>query len=140
MKALGHQRVDMSTIKSLLRPVQKSVKEVSKTISESPLYQQAVRPHPPLPGGPIPQLAPPFPTGMGSSFTSHSSSHSGYVTPVPATPLSAALGPAAQATVASTPNTPHVPPEYYQPTGPLPPPPGRTGYERNDPMNQFVRR
>ena len=42
----------------------------------------------------------PFPANLNTSFGGFGS---GYVTPVPQTPLSAALGPAVQATVASTP-------------------------------------
>lgn len=104
LKELGQQRVDVATLKSLLRPMQKVVKEVSKTISESPLYHHAVRP---------PTFAPPFSAGLQNSFPPPlPSGHSGYVTPVPATPLSAALGPAIQATVVSTPNAMSIPPEY----------------------------
>lgn len=117
-----------------MKPVQKAVKEVSKTISASPLYHQAVRPPPPPysatsttsgvypnpgPLGFAPNYAPgsnafhnsnsnnasfiSLPNSSTSSFHSGGSGGggSGYVTPVPATPLSAALGPAAQATLAT---------------------------------------
>nr|POF10124.1 hypothetical protein CFP56_74483 [Quercus suber] len=95
LKELGQQRVDIATLKSLLRPVQKAVKEVSKTISESPLYHQAVRPN---------IVAAPFTAGLQTSFPPPlPTSHGVYGMPLPATPLSAALGPAVQATVARTP-------------------------------------
>nr|POE52091.1 leucine-rich repeat-containing protein sog2 [Quercus suber] len=95
LKELGQQRVDIATLKSLLRPVQKAVKEVSKTISESPLYHQAVRPT---------GITAPFSAGLQNSFPPPlPTAHGGYAMPLPATPLSAALGPAVQATVASTP-------------------------------------
>lgn len=81
-------------IKVQMRNAQKAVKEVSKLISASSLYHQAVgasRQH-------DPNLATPFTPGPASAFAPEP-----LRTPMPATPLSAALGPAAQATVASTP-------------------------------------
>ncbi|KAF2765717.1 hypothetical protein EJ03DRAFT_377553 [Teratosphaeria nubilosa] len=108
IKDIGQQRIDITTVRTAMRPVQKAVKDVSKTISESPLYHQAVRPGAPYPPG----LAPAFPSHVNTgypgltSYGLHSGQNSGHITPVPATPLSAALGPAIQATVAnSQPNT-----------------------------------
>lgn len=94
MKELGSQRIDISTIKAYMRQVQKVVRDTSKTISASQLYNQAIgtsRMH-------DPNLATPFTPGPTATF-----SHEPMRTPMPPTPLSAALGPAAQATVASTP-------------------------------------
>ncbi|GAB1742450.1 hypothetical protein NU219Hw_g7996t1 [Hortaea werneckii] len=144
-------------VKSVMRPVQRGVKEVSKAVSESPIYLQAVGRHhqqnhhhqqqfPAISG----MSGAPYPsftlngsgggfyspssintafaqqhalggrgdytptTASGSSgrspssqsfFSNESQPDPGYVTPVvPATPLSAALGPAVQATVASSEN------------------------------------
>lgn len=68
----------------LLRPVQRAVKEVSQTINHSPIYKGSLRSQSQSQGQPqLGATAPP--------------------TPVPPMPLSAALGPAAQATVPSTP-------------------------------------
>merc|ERR1712072_1023642 len=145
-------------VKSVMRPVQRGVKEVSKAVSESPIYLQAVGRHHQqnhhqqqqqqypaisgVSGAPYPSftlngsgggLYSPSsintafaqqhaPSGRGDytphtisgsggrspssqSFFSESQLDPGYVTPVvPATPLSAALGPAVQATVASSEN------------------------------------
>ncbi|KAI7162131.1 hypothetical protein KC349_g2242 [Hortaea werneckii] len=145
-------------VKSVMRPVQRGVKEVSKAVSESPIYLQAVGRHHqqnhhhqqqqfPAIGGVSGAPYPSFTlngsgggfyspssintafaqqqafggrgdytptTTSGSSgrspssqsfFSSDSQPDPGYVTPVvPATPLSAALGPAVQATVASSEN------------------------------------
>ena len=110
--------MDTSTVKTVMRPLHKAFKEVNKMISESPLYHAVRTSNGPIP--PTPQaLAPPFPTSINTAFAQAVGAHqnnglrSGYVTPVPATPLSAALGPAVQATVASTPNTMYAPPEYF---------------------------
>jgi len=73
MHKQGH---DTASIGSVMRPLHQAVKDVSRTMTESPLYQRA---------------------------KAHNPGSSGYVTPVPATPLSAALGPAALATVPNTP-------------------------------------
>ncbi|GAB7348185.1 hypothetical protein MBLNU459_g6191t1 [Dothideomycetes sp. NU459] len=87
IKNVGQQGYDTDSIKVAMRPVLKAVKDVGLTISASPLYQNALR----------------------------SNTASGYVTPVPATPLSAALGPAALATVPSTPSSLVNPAEYFPP-------------------------
>lgn len=95
MKELGSQRSDVSTIKAYMRQVQKIVRDTSKTISASQLYNQAIgtsRLH-------DPNLATPFTPGPTAQF-----SHEPMRTPMPPTPLSAALGPAVQATVASNPS------------------------------------
>lgn len=124
-----------------MRPVQKAVKEVSKTISESPLYHQILRQAgASASNAPGNGLAPPFTINTNPTFAqslAHSGNdlHAGYVTPVPATPLSAALGPAVQATVASTPNMMYVPSDYLQ----HPPGPGHGGravHERVDTLMQ----
>ncbi|KAI4727011.1 hypothetical protein E4T49_05273 [Aureobasidium sp. EXF-10728] len=84
IRNIGNQGYDTDSVKVVMRPVQKAVKEVSIAVNGSQLYQAALR----------------------------SNSVSGYVTPVPATPLSAALGPAALATVPSTPSSVVLPSEY----------------------------
>ncbi|KAK5127644.1 hypothetical protein LTR85_006985 [Meristemomyces frigidus] len=138
IKDISQQRIDITTARTVMRPVQKAVKDISKTISESPLYHQAVRPA--MVQGSH-NLPPPFPSNINTAFAQAvgqgNGLHSGYVTPVPATPLSAALGPAVQATVASMPYGSHMPPEYYahgmQP-GPVS---GRVVHERADTMMQY---
>ncbi|KAK3113985.1 RAM signaling network component [Teratosphaeriaceae sp. CCFEE 6253] len=126
-------RIDTTSVRAVMKPVQKAVKEVSKTISESPLYHQALRQANASSHGAS------LPTSTNTSFAQalgqNSGLHSGYVTPVPATPLAAALGPAVQATFASTPNTTLPPPEYfYQPPGLGPGYGGRAVHERVDTM------
>ncbi|KAK4549610.1 hypothetical protein LTR36_004911 [Oleoguttula mirabilis] len=140
IKDISQQRIDITTVKTVMRPVQKAVKEVSKTISESPLYHQAVRPA--MAQAPH-NLPPPYPSNINTAFAQAAGQrnglHSGYVTPVPATPLSAALGPAVQATVASMPHTSNVAPEYY-PHSAQPAPlnfAARAVYERFDTMGQY---
>ena len=70
----------------LLRPVQTSVKEAGKLINSSP-WSYLAADNPPV----------------HDAYHHTSNSSSPYVTSMPATPLSAALGPAAQATVPTTP-------------------------------------
>ncbi|KAK5171328.1 RAM signaling network component [Saxophila tyrrhenica] len=108
IKDLGSQRgVDVTSVKLIMRHVQKLVKDVSKTISHSPLYHHALGTK--MPESAHSSLAPPFPAGLQRSFSEHPSSSGAmgaqnpYITSGPATPLSAALGPAAH-TVASTPS------------------------------------
>ena len=100
-----------------MRNVQRHVKDVSKTISHSTLYHQALGAKDSNSAGPF-GLAAAFPSGLGPAYASHANSvtslHSGYITPVPATPLSAALGPAAQATMANAPGGPPIQREYFQ--------------------------
>ncbi|KAK5134258.1 hypothetical protein LTR08_006802 [Meristemomyces frigidus] len=136
IKDIMQLRIDITAVKAVMRPVQKAVKEVSKTISESPLYHQVARPG--LPAGNGSQnLPPPFPGNINTAFAQAAGQgnglHYGYVTPVPATPLSAALGPAVQATVAGMP-----PPEYFQQYGlhPAPLQTGGRGHERVDTVMQ----
>lgn len=137
IKDISQQRIDITTVKAAMRPVQKAVKEVSKTISESPLYHQAVRPT--MAQGPH-SLPPPFPSNINTAFAQAAGQgnglHSGYVTPVPATPLSAALGPAAQATVASIPHASNVPADYFPHVAPLHNA-GRPALERADTVVQY---
>lgn len=97
-----------------MKPVQRAVKDVSKSISDSPLYHAALRPTNNNSanssfGLVSPQsLAPPFQGGYQGNFTAASLNTAlaqsmplslGPPTSVPATPLAAALGPAAQATL-----------------------------------------
>jgi hypothetical protein len=109
VKDIGQQRIDITTIKMVMKPVQRAVKDVSKSISDSPLYHAALRPpnHSNHSFGPTsPQsLAPAFQGGYQGNFTANlntalaQSLPMGPPTNVPATPLAAALGPAAQATL-----------------------------------------
>jgi hypothetical protein len=109
VKDIGQQRIDITTIKMVMKPVQRAVKDVSKSISDSPLYHAALRPpnHSNHSFGPTsPQsLAPAFQGGYQGNFTTNlntalaQSLPMGPPTNVPATPLAAALGPAAQATL-----------------------------------------
>lgn len=76
VKDIGQQRIDITTIKMVMKPVQRAVKDVSKSISDSPLYHAALRPpnHSNHSFGPTsPQsLAPAGPNqvqhGIGESF------------------------------------------------------------------------
>lgn len=72
---MRRQGHDTESVAVVMRPLHHAVKDVSHALYASPLHKDTTRSNPP----------------------------SGYVTPVPATPLSAALGPAALATVPSTP-------------------------------------
>lgn len=96
-----------------MKPVQRAVKDVSKSISDSPLYHAALRPSM-TPNSSFglasPQsLAPPFQGGYQGNFSASlntalaQSIPLGPPTSVPATPLAAALGPAAQATLSYAP-------------------------------------
>ena len=100
----------------VMKPVQRAVKDVSKTISDSPLYHAALRPAHSSTNSTFgiasPQsLAPPFQGGYQGNFSAASLNTAlaqsmplglGPPTSVPATPLAAALGPAAQATLSYT--------------------------------------
>jgi len=81
MKNLGNQGLDIGAIKPLLRPLQKSVKDASHVLNHSNVYKGSLKP-------------PPTPSMV-----------------MPPTPLSAALGPAAQATVPNQ-NGPPTPADY----------------------------
>ena len=114
-----------------MKPLHKNVKEASLAINDSPwanLSSGNSLPPSRLPSftsrTQVPKFSKPTLVGGGPSFpgpintqipsvaanyhqyanSSLSTGSIGYITPVPATPLSAALGPAAQATVPNTPN------------------------------------
>jgi hypothetical protein len=117
-------------VKQLMKPAHRTVKEASLAINDSPWAhfsnptagsrQASFTSRTQVPRFGKPTLAggggAPFPGPINTSISSlgpsyHPQSTSsvgsgsiGYFTPVPATPLSAALGPAAQATVPNTPN------------------------------------
>jgi hypothetical protein len=83
----------------ILRPVQKACREAGRLIEASPwsyLADMSMAPAPNIYGPPLQTHHP----SVSTSFISNTSPQS---VPLPATPLSAALGPAAQATVPSTP-------------------------------------
>lgn len=73
-----------------MRSVQKVVRDASKMISHSPLYHHAIG----VKGADGMALAPPFPAGPYSGQMAAASGQGNYVVG-PATPLSAAIGPAA---------------------------------------------
>lgn len=112
IKDIGADRFDITTVRNIMKPVQRAVKDVSKTISDSTLYHQALRGSHQAPRN----LGPGFPAGLNTALAqSVAQAHPLSATPtsaqtlatlsMPATPLTAALGPAALATIASTPNT-----------------------------------
>ncbi|KAI9710200.1 MAG: hypothetical protein M1812_007472 [Candelaria pacifica] len=100
-------------IQQVLQPVYKAAKEAGRLIDESPwksivdalpllsYYQQLHTPPPPITESMMANLYSHDPSG---SSTSAAPTPGSYHTPLPPTPLSAALGPAAQATVPSTPS------------------------------------
>ncbi|TKX25390.1 leucine-rich repeat-containing protein 5 [Elsinoe australis] len=81
MKSLNSAGHDISTIKPQMRPVQRAIKEASHVVNTSSMVKKAMEGVPPA--GP-----------RGAQ---------GQVQTLPPTPLSAALGPAVQATVPNTP-------------------------------------
>ena len=81
-KNIAAQGLEINAIKVLLRPVQKAVKDMSHILNLTPAYRGSLKP----------QMTHPSMT-------------------MPATPLSAALGPAAQATVPSAPPSIVIPAE-----------------------------
>ena len=98
-----------------LRPVQKATREAGRLIEASPwsyLADMASGNPPAIYGPPLqtqnsqhhPSASAPF-LSSGMLLNSMSSGSSPHSVPLPATPLSAALGPAAQATIPSTPAT-----------------------------------
>lgn len=107
-------------IKPLLKPVQKLVKDVSRLINDSAWGHLAVQKdqaftHPAQPNGSLAVMQPrnginyaAGPAESGGAAAGGGAS-TGYVTPLPATPLSAALGPAALATVPVIPAVPPLP-------------------------------
>lgn len=149
IKDIGSMRIDIAAIRDLMKAMQRAVKDVSKTISESPLYHQALR-NPAVAGHASQGLAPPFPTGLNTalaqavasaqhhglsnpSSANPTSAHSATTISVPATPLAAALGPAAQATVAGTSSTSQSSmADYFHAAGPGAPLGARTMHERVD--------
>lgn len=118
----ANQRIDIGNIRRTLKPLQHAVKEANRTVSQP--APQSMRGH-----------HPGFPPTLNTAVAQVS----GPVTPVPATPLGAALGPAVQATVPPTPTTAFNSPEY------LPPPHSRSRLppERTDnmlPLPSYPRR
>ena len=131
VKDIASQRVDITTVKQVMRNVQRSVRDVSKTISHSPLYHHAIGTKGPDSAGPQ-SLAPPFPAGLPTTYSGQTGpigAQSSYVAG-PATPLSAAIGPAAHSSIQPTPSTSQ-PGEYFPPQ-----PVSRPAHERNDTVMQ----
>ncbi|KAF2150612.1 hypothetical protein K461DRAFT_280608 [Myriangium duriaei CBS 260.36] len=79
MKVLGSQGLDIGSVKPLLRPLQKAIKEASHVVNTSSVVRRAFDAR----------------SGAGNGSFHHQN--------MPPTPLSAALGPAAQATIPNTP-------------------------------------
>jgi len=104
-------------IKPLLKSVHRTVKDVSRIIAESPWGHLAVQKENTMlspSGGSSNQVVAMMQPRNGIAYTPVSSepvgaASTGYVTPLPATPLSAALGPAALATVPVIPPVPPIP-------------------------------
>lgn len=117
-------------VKQLMKPLHRTVKEASLVINDSPwshltsnnpglmgsLTSFTSRTQPPrFPnksgltsnGGMLPNPINTAITSVASAYSQPYLMSAGYMTPVPATPLSAALGAAAQATVPNTPNHMH---------------------------------
>lgn len=124
VKDIGQQRIDITTIKMVMKPVQRAVKDVSKSISDSPLYHAALRPANSSFGLASPQsLAPPFQGGYQGNFAANLNTayaqqpYGGPQTSVPATPLAAALGPAAQATLSYASQPEYFPSHNAMPSG-----------------------
>lgn len=141
VRELSSQRIDISTIKQVMRSVQRQVKDVSKTIFNSPLYHHALGTK--VADAAIPSdLASPLPSPLRTQYATHNipSTHGGYMTPVPATPLSAALGPAVHAMVA-TPNTTILSREYFQEPSTARPVRDRDRHRHDTPMQpSYARR
>lgn len=100
LRNIANQGHETSKLKISMRPAHKAVKEAGSAIHASPLYQRAHAA--PIVTSPAYSASSSYIAQPGSSYAS---------TPVPATPLSAALGPAALATVPSTPGL--LPPAEY---------------------------
>lgn len=113
MRDVRNMHILPSDVIIILRPVQKACREAGRLIEASPwsyLADMITSTHPPiLYGSPLQtQHSQHHPSVSTSTFSSHAGSFSAGsgMSPhllIPATPLSAALGPAAQATVPSTP-------------------------------------
>lgn len=118
----ANQRIDIGNIRRTLKPLQHAVKEANRTVSQ-----------------PAPQPSRAHHAGFPPTLNTAVAQVSGPVTPVPATPLGAALGPAVQATVPPTPTTAYNSPEYLPP----PQPRSRLPAERTDnmlPLPSYPRR
>lgn len=107
-------------IKPLLKPVQRTVKDVSNMINDSAWGHLAVQKEdrlngPPHFNGQVTKMqtrnGSTYPPGVSdpSGAMIGGGASTGYITPLPATPLSAALGPAALATVPVIPAVPPLP-------------------------------
>jgi len=111
-----------------LRPVHASIREITRLIVTSPWNNLTFDVDPQATPQATPQVQSQFPTQNGYQHRARGSGGSSaggtspYPTNVPATPLSAALGPAAQATVPAPPPTP---------AGNMPPTPGTASLERS---------
>ena len=128
LTSLGYVKGDT---KASLRPVQRAVKQASAAINESPWRDHAVppgrgtvrrRPHPHNVAGLGLQtkgFTAPADPWEPSSAVSGSGLSSGYQTPLPATPHSAALGPMATATLGTIPPA-AIPGGTQLPPGPVP--------------------
>ncbi|OJJ44704.1 hypothetical protein ASPZODRAFT_71386 [Penicilliopsis zonata CBS 506.65] len=110
MREVRSMQLLPSDIIIILRPVQKASREAGRMIEASPwsFLADMVTNHPPAPLYGPPLQVPHSQHHISASTSALSSSTHSYHTnspsvPLPATPLSAALGPAAQATVPSTP-------------------------------------
>jgi hypothetical protein len=97
---ISRDGLDIGNIKHHLKPLQAAVREVTRVTQSlastpAPLSANNAKPAPLHPG---------FSHALNASLAQHAQQQT-YLPPVPATPLSAALGPAVQATVPPTPTT-----------------------------------
>ncbi len=117
-----------SSLRYQLRPVHTSIREITRLIATSPWSRLTFDVDPQATPQATPQVQTQLPALNGyqhrtcGSGGSSAGGTSPYPANVPATPLSAALGPAAQATVPAPPPTP---------AGNMPPTPGTASFERS---------
>ncbi|PYH77201.1 cell morphogenesis protein Sog2 [Aspergillus uvarum CBS 121591] len=105
MKEVRNMKILPNDIVNMLRPIQRSSREAGRMIDASPWSFLADNPSNPTPsiyGPPLQSQHPQHQTSVSTNTFHHGPNLSPSVH-LPATPLSAALGPAAQATVPSTP-------------------------------------
>lgn len=91
--SLAREGLDIGTIKHQLKPLQGAVRSVTRAVNMQTSPPQGMKPPPSASGSGA------FPPLLNTALPPMGAVPSGLMTPVPATPLGAALGPAVQATV-----------------------------------------
>ncbi|OQO03007.1 hypothetical protein B0A48_11291 [Cryoendolithus antarcticus] len=112
VKILAQNRIDITAVRRVMRPLQRCLKEASKIISSSPLYQQHMRLH---------ASSNPLPPSLSITTTSSHAIPPGPLTAgggTYATPLAAALGTAAQASLVPSASTVQMQNDYSFQGGP----------------------